>query len=273
MKRLLLIAVCCSYTLTGICQQTKPAKQNKTVHPAKAYQQAQPDPQAKPVMVGAAKDPVLVEGTLTVPTSGNINIGLVLVTGITGEYPNTWRISHLWLKSLTEALNQMGITVFRYAPNAQVDPAEEAMAALSYLKSRKDLNLSKVGLLGHAQGGETIAIVAARTIKADFLISLAGVATGERVEKYIPKIRVPVLAISGNKDFVLPAGPNLKNWKDLSQIGGNRKVRTAEFIGLNHYLSYCYSCGPQEYAERKQQLAPDVLREISRWLKQEISGK
>lgn len=273
MRRLLLITLCCACKLYGFAQTQKPVQQSKSVQRAQSDQQAIAVQQAKSVALTQAKDPVLVEGTLTVPSSGNINIGLVLVTGITGEYPNTWRISHLWLKSLTEAFNQMGITVFRYAPNNEVDPVEEAMAALSYMKSRKDLNLSKVGLLGHAQGGETIAIVAARTIKADFLISLAGVASGDKVEKYIPKIRVPVLAIGGNKDFVLPAGPNLRNWKDLSQIGGNRKVRTAEFIGLNHYLSYCYTCQPQEYAERKQQLAPDVLREISRWLRQEIINK
>lgn len=217
-------------------------------------------------------EPLVVEGTVTLPQTVNLHVGLVLVTGITGEYPNTWRISHHWLARLTAALNQMGITVFRYT-STDADPAKEAMAALTYLKSSTDLGLSKVGLLGHAQGGETIAVVAARTVKVDFLISLAGVATGEKVEQYIPKIRVPVLAISGNKDFILPAGPNLRNWKDLSQIGGNRRVRTAEFIGLNHYLSYCYTCQPEEYASRKQEVGPDVLREINRWLRQEVLAK
>lgn len=55
------------------------------------------------------------------------------------------------------------------------DRADDAMAAVEYLRSRADIDGSRIGLIGHSQGGYIAQLVAARAPnRVAFVITLAG---------------------------------------------------------------------------------------------------
>jgi pimeloyl-ACP methyl ester carboxylesterase len=53
------------------------------------------------------------------------------------------------------------------------DFADDALAAVNYLRSRKDLGIRRIGLLGHSEGGMAAAIAAGRDAGVGFVISLS----------------------------------------------------------------------------------------------------
>ena len=55
-----------------------------------------------------------------------------------------------------------------------LDFSYDTEAAFDYLRSRKEINASKIGILGHSEGGIINFMVAARRPEVAFLISLAG---------------------------------------------------------------------------------------------------
>ena len=55
-----------------------------------------------------------------------------------------------------------------------VDNASDAEAAIAYLKSRKEINKEKIGLIGHSEGGIIAPMVAVATSDVKFIVLLAG---------------------------------------------------------------------------------------------------
>lgn len=56
------------------------------------------------------------------------------------------------------------------------DLAQDALAALAYLRSRPDIDGARIGMIGHSQGGWILQIAASRSEDVSFLVSLAGCA-------------------------------------------------------------------------------------------------
>jgi len=84
--------------------------------------------------------------------------------------------------------------------------------------------------------------------------------------KTFAQVKVPVLAINGDKDLMVAGDTNLANWKNYTAKGGNHKVETHLIPGLNHLFLPCVSCTPQEYSTIKASFSPVVLEMITRWI-------
>jgi pimeloyl-ACP methyl ester carboxylesterase len=54
------------------------------------------------------------------------------------------------------------------------DFAADAIAAVEYLGSRKGIDVNRIGLIGHSEGGATAIIAASQSTDVNFIISLAG---------------------------------------------------------------------------------------------------
>ncbi|SOD11465.1 alpha/beta hydrolase [Pedobacter xixiisoli] len=80
------------------------------------------------------------------------------------------------------------------------------------------------------------------------------------------QIKVPVLAINGDKDLMVAGVPNLANWKNYIAVGGNKKVTTKLIPSVNHLLQKCESCKPDEYAKIKTGVDGEVLTTMASWL-------
>lgn len=130
---------------------------------------------------------ITLAGTLTLPNTGNNFPAVVMVVG-SGPHDRDEEIfGHKPFLLLADALSRKGFAVLRYDKrgvgastfgsydDTNVELAEDALAALRYLKARPEVNASKVGILGHSEGG-SIAFMTASSHPDEvaFIISMAG---------------------------------------------------------------------------------------------------
>jgi len=82
----------------------------------------------------------------------------------------------------------------------------------------------------------------------------------------LAKVKCPVLAVNGEKDLQVPPKENLEAIKSALLKGGNTKVTTIEFPGLNHLFQECKTGLPAEYINIEQTFSPVALSEILKWI-------
>lgn len=125
-----------------------------------------------------------LDGTLTLPEGYSRETPvLLMVTGSGQQNRDEELFDHKPFAVIADALARAGVATLRYDDrgfgNSSARPMDwttedlknDALAGLEFLKRRFD----KVGVLGHSEGG-TIAMMIAAEKKADFIVSLAGMA-------------------------------------------------------------------------------------------------
>ena len=88
--------------------------------------------------------------------------------------------------------------------------------------------------------------------------------------QYLSKVKCPVLAINGSKDFQVPAKDNLAAIKKALENGGNTKVETSELEDLNHLFQESKTGALTEYVEIEQTISPVALNAMTLWLLQQV---
>ena len=84
--------------------------------------------------------------------------------------------------------------------------------------------------------------------------------------KTIAQVKVPILALNGDKDLMVSPQSNLANWKNYAAAGGNTKVETHLLPGLNHLFLPCVTCTQQESSTLKADFSPEALQIIGTWI-------
>lgn len=127
--------------------------------------------------------------TLTLPQGVKKAPAVVIMSGTNPQDRDGTMVGHKVFKEIADCLTANGMAVLRiddrgvgqsngdYSKATTADFAEDCIAAVNYLKSRKDINKKKIGALGHSEGGASISIAASRCKDIRFLISLAGLMT------------------------------------------------------------------------------------------------
>lgn len=127
-------------------------------------------------------------GTLTLPVTQKSVAAVVIMSGTGKQDQDGTMAGHKVFKTIAEYLSARGIAVLRlddrgvgkttgnYETSTTGDFANDALAALAYLKSRREINAAKIGLLGHSEGGISISVAASESKDVKFLVSMAGVA-------------------------------------------------------------------------------------------------
>ncbi len=90
-------------------------------------------------------------------------------------------------------------------------------------------------------------------------------------ENYLRNISCPVFAINGDNDMQVPAKKNLEAIKRLVEKGGNYKVETKIYPKLNHLLQESITGHPNEYQNIEETFSPQVLSDITNWLKRQTN--
>ena len=132
-------------------------------------------------------DSVTLAGTLTLPTQGGKHPAVVLVTGSGPQDRNETLMEHKPFLLIADHLTRQGFAVLRYddrgvggssaatGNETTLDLAQDAMAAVRFLRSRADIDATRVGILGHSEGGLIAFINAAEhPDEVAFIVSLAG---------------------------------------------------------------------------------------------------
>ncbi len=131
------------------------------------------------------EDGAILSGTLTYPKIGKHFPAVVLITGSGLQDRDEKIFNHKPFFVLSDFLTRNGIAVLRYddrgfgkstgdAYNATtLNFAMDARAAIEFLQSQEFVNHNKIGIIGHSEGGEIAAMIAAAG-DVNFAIMLAG---------------------------------------------------------------------------------------------------
>lgn len=128
---------------------------------------------------------IILTGTLTYPKSGNNLPAVVLISGSGAQNRDEELFGHKPFLVLSDYLTRHGIAVLRYddrgtaesegdfSSGTTKDFATDALAAFNYLKSRKEINPHKIGLVGHSEGGIISYMLASQNPDIAYIVSLA----------------------------------------------------------------------------------------------------
>jgi uncharacterized protein len=131
-------------------------------------------------------DGVVLAGTLTLPRSKGPFPVVVLLHGSAPLDRDETLFGHKPFLVLADHLTKQGIAVLRFdkrgagksAGNydfATIENfAKDAIAAVEYLKTRKEINSKQIGLIGHSEGGMTAPLAASKSKDIAFIVSIAG---------------------------------------------------------------------------------------------------
>lgn len=159
------------------------------------------------------KGNIYLAGTLTLPKHGDPVAAVVLVSGSGPQNRDEEIAGHRPFAVLADYLSRRGIAVLRYddrgvaqsegkhAEASTADFADDAEAALRYLATIKGINPSKIGIIGHSEGGIVAPMVAQRNNQVAFIALLAG--TGVDGGKVIVQQSIDIAKQSGASDEYL----------------------------------------------------------------------
>jgi pimeloyl-ACP methyl ester carboxylesterase len=86
---------------------------------------------------------------------------------------------------------------------------------------------------------------------------------------YLKQVKVPVLALNGERDLQVPSKENLP--AIAAALKGNADVTTRELPGLNHLFQTCKSGSPSEYATIDETFAPAALDLVTDWVGKHVN--
>jgi pimeloyl-ACP methyl ester carboxylesterase len=311
------------------------------------------------------QDHIKLAATLTVPRGAGPFPAVVLMTGSGPQDRNEAILGHQPFLVLADYLTRRGIAVLRAddrgvggttagTPNDTTQNyAEDALAGVEFLKTRKEIDARQIGLIGHSEGGMAAPMAAAKSADVAFIVLMAGpgirgdkllvkqarlIAAAEcekqvevsmqeseqmfamlamekdtavakqklqdaakkraqasqkrlaaqtaaaemQAESFsspwfhyflsydprptIMKVRVPVLAINGEKDLQVPVKEDLEAIEQALKDGGNRDYKIVALPGLNHLFQTSNTGAISEYGTIEETIAPVVLQTIGDWI-------
>jgi uncharacterized protein len=80
------------------------------------------------------------------------------------------------------------------------------------------------------------------------------------------RIKVPVLALTGEKDFQVPPDANLAKIEAAVRAGGNKDVTAQKRPGLNHLFQHASTGLDNEYPIIDETFDPETLELITTWI-------
>ena len=129
---------------------------------------------------------ITLAGTLTLPQEGSKFPAVILLTGSGPQNRDEELMEHKPFLVIADYLTRNGIAVLRFddrgtaqsegdfKSSTSFDFATDGEAAFKYLKTRKEINPKKIGLLGHSEGGIISFAITAKNKDIAFVVSLAG---------------------------------------------------------------------------------------------------
>jgi hypothetical protein len=137
------------------------------------------------VRFAGGSDGVELAGTMTLPEAGGPHPAAILVSGSGPQDRNEEIFQHKPFLVLADYLTRRGIAVLRYddrgvaestgdfATATTRDFAADAEGALTYVRSRADIDPGAIGLIGHSEGGLVAPLVASR-VQVGWIVMIAG---------------------------------------------------------------------------------------------------
>lgn len=160
-------------------------------------------------------DRITISGTFTKPKGKTDKLPCVfLVAGMGPNDRDYTMLGHKLFLVLAEYLTNQGIAVLRVDKRGvgkstgvfnstvtSLDLARDVQAGLAYLLTRNDINPTRIGLMGHSEGGLISALVARETASVSFLILLAG-AIEREVKAILEQVSMQLKADGASRELI-----------------------------------------------------------------------
>ena len=180
---------------------------------------------------------ISLAGTLSLPEKeGNFPV-VILITGSGPQNRDEEILGHKPFLVIADYLTKNGIAVLRYDDRGigkskgdfktatSADFATDVESAIAYLKTRKEINQQKIGLIGHSEGGLIAPMVAAKSKDINFIILLA--APGLRGDKVLLQQQELMAKASGASDADIEKSQtlNVKLYDLIVKSTDNQKLK------------------------------------------------
>lgn len=129
---------------------------------------------------------IKLSGTFTYPKSGKKYPAVVLISGSGAQNRDEELLGHKPFLILSDYLTQKDIAVLRFDDRGvgssegdhsvatTKDFSTDALAAVDYLKTRKEADTDKIGLIGHSEGAMIAFMAASKSQDIAYIVSMAG---------------------------------------------------------------------------------------------------
>lgn len=162
---------------------------SQTLEPARPIRPQEPIPpypyDEEEVVFQNVADGVFLAGTLTLPRASGPFPAVVLLHGSAPFDRDYSTDGHKFFLVWADHLTKEGIAVLRFDKRsagkstgnydtANLESfAQDALAAVAYLKSHSKIDPQQIGLIGHSEGGATACLAASQSEDIAFVVSLA----------------------------------------------------------------------------------------------------
>ena len=217
---------------------------------------------------------ITLAGTLTLPEQGSKFPAVVLVTGSGPQNRDEEIMGHKPFFVIADYLTRNGIAVLRcddrgtaasqgtHATATNEDFATDTEAMVNYLRSRKEINAKKIGIIGHSAGGIIAFIVAKKDPSIAFVVSLAG--AGVRGDSLMLKQVELISKSQGMPDAVWQGmKPSIRNRYAILQ----QTDKTPEELQKELYADVTKTMSPEQLKDLNtiQQLSAQISSMTSPW--------
>jgi fermentation-respiration switch protein FrsA (DUF1100 family) len=216
-------------------------------------------------------------GTLTLPNEKSIFTAVILVSGSGPQNRDEELLGHKPFLVLADYLTRHGIAVLRYDDRGigestgdfrsatSEDFAQDALAAVKYLKSRNEIN--KIGIAGHSEGGLIAPMAAVQSDDVDFIILMAG--PGIRGDSILLLQTELIMKVNGDSDEAIQR--DLKVYRSiyneiLSDKNDEEIEQSLESI-LTEAFDFLSEKEKQEAGDKKMFIEGQMKTLLSPWFR------
>ena len=202
-------------------------------------------------------------GTLTLPTKDGVFPVVILISGSGPQNRDEELLGHKPFLVLSDFLTKNGIAVLRYDDRGialskgdfktatSADFATDVESAIFYLKTRKEINKKKIGLMGHSEGGLIAPMVASKSKDVAFIVLLAG--TGIQGDQILLLQQKLIGKASGISVEDLQKS-ELENRKVFEIVNKSNSIEQLN-IGLTNFIKQSLADNPK--TEKPQGMSDD----------------
>lgn len=208
---------------------------------------------------------IRLAGTLTLPQKEGVFPVVILISGSGPQNRDEELLGHKPFLVLADYLTKNGIAVLRYDDRGiasskgdfktatTTDFATDVEASIAYLKTRKEINKKKIGLIGHSEGGIIAPMVANKSADVAFIVLLAG--TGIQGDKLLLLQQKLIGKVSGvsDEDLLKSELTNRKVFDIVNQSNSLEQLKT----DLTNYLKQTLKEDPND--EKPEGMSDDDL--------------
>ena len=179
---------------------------------------------------------ILLAGTLTIPKEDKKYPAVILLTGNGPQNRDEDIFGFKIFQKIADYLSRRGFAVLRYddrgvggstgnSMNSTTEEfADDAEAAVDFLKKQRNIDITKIGFIGHSEGGMIAPIVASNSTDVAFIVLMSG--PGVKGGDVLLEQQKLILKSSGVADSLIEQNLDLQrkinnaliNEKDLNDL-------------------------------------------------------